>query len=51
MKLYTPSEIAQFVLAHDFRDATERDVIEALKAWDKRMKADGAVAREAGVIE
>jgi hypothetical protein len=52
MKLYTPAEIAQFVSSHDLRDATEREIIQALKEWDKQLKAETpSVGREAFFLE
>ena len=44
MKLYTPTEIAAFVVSHDLSRADERDVIEALRAWDKDAKCGGPQA-------
>ena len=47
MKLYTPAEIATFVAANDLGQASEREVVEALKQWETQMRAgtaDGASA-------
>ncbi len=39
MKLYTPTEIAAFVSTHDLGDASEREVIDCLKRWEREMTA------------
>ncbi len=46
MKLYTPADIAKFVACHDLGDANEREIINALKQWDKDPMHGALAVRE-----